>query len=173
MSDVARQVLEVAAAQGCEAVVVGIPVQPGGNIVKPHTDSPMGRRCRSLAHTLALLGREAGVSVYLYNEKSTTRAVVKGMGRNWQERISHQEKQAKGVDAEAAAMLLRLYFGNPRLAVRVNPRPNVVVVAREEAGEAAAAEGVDPARGKQEELQKAEGSEGTQPAGGAGGTQSQ
>eukprot|EP00198_Chlamydomonas_reinhardtii_P007353 XP_001696689.1 predicted protein [Chlamydomonas reinhardtii] len=82
-----------------------------------------GRRCRSLAHTLALLGKEAGV-----NEKSTTRAVVKGMGRNWQDRLTNAEKQARGVDAEAAAMLLRLYFGNPRLAVRINPRPNVVVI---------------------------------------------
>ncbi|PNW79300.1 hypothetical protein CHLRE_09g409951v5 [Chlamydomonas reinhardtii] len=135
LSDIAKQVLEVAAGQGCDAVVVGIPVQPGGNIVKPHTDSPVGRRCRSLAHTLALLGKEAGVSVYLYNEKSTTRAVVKGMGRNWQDRLTNAEKQARGVDAEAAAMLLRLYFGNPRLAVRINPRPNVVVVDRGEEDE--------------------------------------
>ena len=43
--------------------------------------------------------------------------------------------QARGVDAEAAAMLLRLYFGNPRLAVRINPRPNVVVVDRGEEDE--------------------------------------
>ncbi|KAG2431553.1 hypothetical protein HXX76_009567 [Chlamydomonas incerta] len=148
LSDVARQVLEVAAAQGCEAVVVGLPVQPGGNIVKPHTDSPMGRRCRSLAHTLALLGKEAGVSVYLYNEKSTTRAVVKGMGRNWQDRITNAEKQAKGVDAEAAAMLLRLYFGNPRLAVRINPRPNVVLVDRGEEEEQAQAPGRKGEKGK-------------------------
>lgn len=39
LSDVARQVLATAMEQGVEAVVVGIPVQPGGSIVKPHTDS--------------------------------------------------------------------------------------------------------------------------------------
>ncbi len=34
--------------------------------------------------------------------------------------------QSKRVDAESAAMLLRLYFGNPRMAVRVKPRVNIV-----------------------------------------------
>ncbi|KXZ49578.1 hypothetical protein GPECTOR_20g434 [Gonium pectorale] len=122
LSDVARQVLAIALQHGVEGIVVGIPVQPGGSIVKPHTDSPTGRRCRSFAHTLALVCKEHGLSVYLYNEKSTTRAVVKSMGYNWQDKLSRNEKEARKLDAESAAMLLRLYYGNPRQAVRINPR---------------------------------------------------
>lgn len=33
----------VALAQRAEALLVGVPVQPGGSLVKPHTDSPMVR----------------------------------------------------------------------------------------------------------------------------------
>ncbi len=43
MSEVARQVVGVALAQRAEALLVGIPVQPGGSLLKPHTDSPMVR----------------------------------------------------------------------------------------------------------------------------------
>ncbi|PNH05417.1 hypothetical protein TSOC_008323 [Tetrabaena socialis] len=126
LSDVARRVLEVALEQGAEGILVGIPVQPGGSIVKPHTDSWMGARCRNLAHTLALLANEHKLSVFLYNEASTTRAVINSMGYNWQHRLPNDERQARGVDAESAAMLLRLYYGDPRLAVRVKPKAIVV-----------------------------------------------
>ncbi|EFJ43682.1 hypothetical protein VOLCADRAFT_106688 [Volvox carteri f. nagariensis] len=125
LSDVARQVLATALEQRVEGMVVGIPVQPGGSIVKPHTDSRLGSRCRNLAHTLALMAKEHGIPVYLYNEKDTTRATMKTLGYNWTDRLSGQEKQACKLDSESAAMLLRLYFGNPRLAVRVNAQVNI------------------------------------------------
>ncbi|GLC36109.1 hypothetical protein PLESTB_001379700 [Pleodorina starrii] len=125
LSEVARDVLAVALQNGVEGIVVGIPVQPGGSIVKPDTDSPMGYRCRNLAHTLALMGKEHDIPVYLYNEKDTTRATMKTMGYNWTDRLSGQEKKTRKLDSETAAMLLRLYFGNPRLAVRINARVNI------------------------------------------------
>ncbi|GIL55739.1 hypothetical protein Vafri_11273 [Volvox africanus] len=120
LSDVARQVLDTALQHGVGGMVVGIPVQPGGSIVKPETDSRMGSRCRNLAHALALIAKEHGIPVYLYNEKDTTRATMKTMGYNWTDRLSGHEKQTRKLDSESAAMLLRLYFGNSRLAVRVN-----------------------------------------------------
>ncbi|GIL76754.1 hypothetical protein Vretimale_8758 [Volvox reticuliferus] len=125
LSDVARQVLDTALQQGVGGMVVGIPVQPGGSIVKPETDSRMGSRCRNLAHSLALIAKEHGIPVYLYNEKDTTRATMKTMGYNWTDRLSAHEKQTRKLDSESAAMLLRLYFGNPRLAVRINTQVDI------------------------------------------------
>ncbi|GLI65355.1 hypothetical protein VaNZ11_008905 [Volvox africanus] len=125
LSDVARQVLDTALQHEVDGMVVGIPVQPGGSIVKPETDSRMGSRCRYLAHTLALMAKEYGISVYLYNEKDTTRATMKTLGYNWTDRLSGHEKQTRKLDSESAAMLLRLYFGNSRLAVRVNTQVNI------------------------------------------------
>ncbi|GFR40236.1 hypothetical protein Agub_g804, partial [Astrephomene gubernaculifera] len=122
LSDVARQILAEALAQGVTGVMVGIPIKPGGSIFKPHTDSPMGARCRSLAHTLALLGKQHGMPVYLYDETNTTRAVVKTLGYNWQDRMSYKEKMERRVDADSAAMLLRLYYSNPGHAIRIKPR---------------------------------------------------
>ncbi|KAG2489105.1 hypothetical protein HYH03_012331 [Edaphochlamys debaryana] len=151
LSDVARAVLAAAAQHRVEGVLVGIPLQPGGSIVKPHTDSPVGRRCRSLAHTLALMGKEQGLPVYLYSERGTTRAAVKALGGNWQDRFTKQERQARRVDSESAAMLLRLYFGDPRRAVRVVPQP-VLIRKSEGRGEGGpkSGAGVGPEEGAKE-----------------------
>lgn len=41
LADVAQAVVEAALARGAEGLVVGVPVQRGGSLLKPYTDSRM------------------------------------------------------------------------------------------------------------------------------------
>ena len=79
----AATVLEVAARESCDAVVVGLPVTERGNLRQASTDSQQGRRCRNFAGNLAAVAEARGVRVFLADERGSTleaRAVLASRG---------------------------------------------------------------------------------------------
>ncbi len=68
----ASAVLEVAARERCDAIVVGLPVTSTGSLRRRETDSQQGRRCRNFASTLASLAEPRGLQVFLADERGST-----------------------------------------------------------------------------------------------------
>lgn len=68
----AAAALEVAEREGCDAVVVGLPVTATGNLRQRGTDSQQGRRCRNFATNLAALAAPRRVRVFLADERGST-----------------------------------------------------------------------------------------------------
>lgn len=67
----ARVILQKALDLEAGGVVVGLPLDPWDSkstLTNPSADSLHGRRCRHFAHSLALVARPHGLSVYLYGE---------------------------------------------------------------------------------------------------------
>ncbi len=58
----AASVLEIARREGCDAVVVGLPVTQRGDLRQRDTDSQQGRRCRNFAENLAAAAAAAPTS---------------------------------------------------------------------------------------------------------------
>ena len=145
-SSLARQLLDIAREHGLHEIVVGYPVNPdaGNSLTNPNKDTPIARRCRNLANTLAILTRDGGstseaastsgssipsseISVYLYDEASTSSDARLLMGSidSSTRRTGFQstrEKQQHKEDALAAMMLVRRYLNKPGLGVRVRLR---------------------------------------------------
>lgn len=68
----ASAVLDVAARERCDAIVVGLPVTSTGSLRRRETDSQQGRRCRNFASTLASLAEPHGLQVFLADERGST-----------------------------------------------------------------------------------------------------
>lgn len=68
----ASAVLEVAARERCDAIIVGLPVTSTGSLRRRDTDSQQGRRCRNFASTLASLAEPRGLRVFLADERGST-----------------------------------------------------------------------------------------------------
>lgn len=145
MSSLSRQLLEIATEHGLNEVVVGYPVNPeaGNSLANPSKDTPIGRRCRDLANTLAILTRDQGlgsgaplasasgprpsISIFLYDEASTSADARLMMGSidSSTRRTGFQstrEKHKNKEDALAAMLLVRRYLNKPGLGVRVRLR---------------------------------------------------
>lgn len=126
----ARKLVELGQSHGVGAIVVGLPVQPGGSLTRPASDSAFGRRCRDFAHTLALLCTKTDMQVLLYDESATSSAALlqtenHGVARLESSRkMSRQAKNAQQIDSWSAAMLLHMYYAAPGRAVRINIRHN-------------------------------------------------
>ena len=71
-SDAADHIIGVAVEQECDGIIVGLPVTRHGKLWRPHTDSRVGRRCRSFAMTVAALAKRHSLPVFLVNEARTT-----------------------------------------------------------------------------------------------------
>lgn len=70
--DAAAEMVQVAQANSCGTMVVGVPLTPRGTLADRDTDSQVGRRCRNFAHTLAMVGKPHGISVYIVSERYST-----------------------------------------------------------------------------------------------------
>ena len=139
-STLARLLLGITKEQGLCEIVVGYPVNPeaGNSLTNPSNDTPIARRCRNLANTLATLTRGSGssegntatseISIFLYDESSTSADARLLMGSKLDgesRRVGFQstkEKQQHKEDALAAMLLVRRYLNKPGLAVRVRLR---------------------------------------------------
>lgn len=64
--------VEVAQANSCGTMVVGVPLTPVGDLRDPDTDSQVGRRCRNFAHTLAMVAKPHGITIYIVSERYST-----------------------------------------------------------------------------------------------------
>lgn len=137
-SSLARLVLDIAKEQRLNEIVVGYPINPeaGNSLTNPSKDTPIARRCRNLANTLAIITRGAGsgdtavseMSIYLYDEATTSSDARLLMGSSLDSESrrsgfqSTRDKQLHKEDAVAAMLLVRRYLNKPGLAVRVRLR---------------------------------------------------
>ncbi|KAL4435247.1 hypothetical protein ABPG77_001929 [Micractinium sp. CCAP 211/92] len=113
----ASAVLDVAARERCDAIVVGLPVTSTGSLRRRDTDSQQGRRCRNFASTLASLAEPRGLQVFLTDERGSTleaRQFLEASG-------SRRSTFGKRKDSVSAAVILTTFFDSPHQAVRVKP----------------------------------------------------
>lgn len=90
-------VLDAAGARQVDAIVVGVPVRPGGG------DSPQTRRVRGFVRALR---KEAGLPVYVVDEAFTS-VEAEGLLR---EAGSEPSRRRGAVDEVAAALILRRFL---------------------------------------------------------------
>lgn len=113
----AQDVVDVAVAEQCDSIVVGLPVTIEGSLYKRATDSQQGRRCRNFAHTVFSLSEKHCIGVFLVDERGTSQeagALLDIVGSR------HRPKGRK--DSVAAALILSTFFGDPSAALRVRSR---------------------------------------------------
>ncbi|KAI7836156.1 hypothetical protein COHA_009986 [Chlorella ohadii] len=136
----AASVLEIARREGCDAVVVGLPVTQRGDLRQRDTDSQQGRRCRNFAENLAAAaaapassgssssgsGSSGGslfksssgssrIRVFLADERGSTmqaRQELAASGRR-------KAVVSKVKDSVAAAVILKSFFEDPGAALLV------------------------------------------------------
>ncbi len=120
----ANDVVDVAVAEQCDCIVVGLPVTTTGSLYKRQTDSQQGRRCRNFAHTLFTVSEKHSIGVFLVDERGTSQEagalldIVGGSG--------NKRKGGKGTkgrkDSVAAALILSSFYSDPAAALRVRNR---------------------------------------------------
>ncbi len=120
----ANDVVDVAVAEQCDCIVVGLPVTTTGVLYKRQTDSQQGRRCRNFAHTLFTVSEKHSIGVFLVDERGTSQEagalldIVGGSG--------NKRKGGKGTkgrkDSVAAALILSAFYADPAAALRVRNR---------------------------------------------------
>lgn len=120
----ANDVVDLAVAEQCDCIVVGLPVTTTGSLYKRQTDSQQGRRCRNFAHTLFTVSEKHSIGVFLVDERGTSQEagalldIVGGSG--------NKRKGGKGTkgrkDSVAAALILSSFYSDPAAALRVRNR---------------------------------------------------
>lgn len=123
---IAKQVIDLAASEQADSIVIGLPVTMNGNLRKRSTDSQQGRRCRYFADIVAEVAMsrcssEHCLKTYLIDERGTTmdaESLLKEGGHRAQRDIQ------KKADSVAAALILISFFANPSQALLVRPRRN-------------------------------------------------
>lgn len=113
----AQDVVDVAVAEQCDSIVVGLPVTVEGSLYKRATDSQQGRRCRNFAHTVFSLSDKHSIGVFLVDERGTSQEAGALLG------IVGSRQTPKGrKDSVAAALILSTFFADPSAALRVRTR---------------------------------------------------
>ena len=118
-AELAEEVLEVARREGCDAVVVGLPVTQAGSLRKRDTDSQQGRHCRNFALNLAAAAaaeaeaaaggsRGAPIRVFLADERGSTMEALQQLAS------SGRRKAAHGKVRRSAMRRARARCGLPR-----------------------------------------------------------
>jgi putative Holliday junction resolvase len=121
---IAQQVIDLAASEQADSIVIGLPVTQNGNLRKRSTDSQQGRRCRYFADVVAevaISSNEHCLNTFLMDERGTTmdaESLLREGGRRSQRDIQ------KKADSVAAALILISFFANPSQALLVRPRRN-------------------------------------------------
>ncbi|GAX78626.1 hypothetical protein CEUSTIGMA_g6065.t1 [Chlamydomonas eustigma] len=132
MSSLAQELMKLCVERGLKGIVVGLPLNPmlKGKLTDPNTDTPMAKRCRSLANTLALLAPSKNIEVYIYDEASTSLDARRIMGvKDSKVRedgfTSTKDKKENQEDSLSAMILVRRYLNCPGRAVRVKLRTSM------------------------------------------------
>lgn len=113
----AQDVVDVAVAEQCDSIVIGLPVTLDGSLYKRATDSQQGRRCRNFAHTVFSLSEKHSLGVFLVDERGTSQEAGALLD------ILGSRQPAKGrKDSVAAALILSTFFADPSAALRVRTR---------------------------------------------------
>jgi putative transcription antitermination factor YqgF len=120
----ANDVVDVAVAEQCDCIVVGLPVTSTGSLYKRATDSQQGRRCRNFAHTVFTVSEKHSIGVFLVDERGTSQeagALLDILGGS-----GNKRKGTKGTkgrkDSVAAALILSAFYKDPAAALRVRNR---------------------------------------------------
>lgn len=92
----AASVLEVARREGCDAIVVGLPVTTRGDLRQRDTDSQQGRRCRNFAHNLAAAAAAAPSSA---GGSSSAGSLFKSSGSSGRIRVFLSNEQGSTMQA--------------------------------------------------------------------------
>lgn len=126
--DIAKRVVELAASEQADSIVIGLPVTLNGNLRKRSTDSEQGRRCRYFADMVASIVASNGSTGYspntfLVNERGTTvdaESILREGG--------HRDRRVvkKKADSVAAALILVTFFADPSQALLVRPRRTTI-----------------------------------------------
>lgn len=114
---IAQDVVDVAVAEQCDCIVVGLPVTLEGSLYKRATDSQQGRRCRNFAHTVFSLCEKHSIGVFLVDERGTSQEAGALL-----DIVGSRQKPKGRKDSVAAALILSAFFGDPSAALRVRSR---------------------------------------------------
>lgn len=120
VSATCQRLIDLAASQRVDGIVVGIPLRAGDKIWQYYKDSGMARKCRAVANNLAILGQKHGLRVFLVDEAQTSRmaSIMLDMEPG---KSDASTKIAKQVDAMSATLILYEYFSKPEASRYVNP----------------------------------------------------
>ena len=120
----ANDVVDVAVAEQCDCIVVGLPVTTTGSLYKRQTDSQQGRRCRNFAHTLFTVSEKHSIGVFLVDERGTSQeagALLDIVGASGSKRKGGKGTKGRK-DSVAAALILSSFYSDPAAALRVRNR---------------------------------------------------
>ncbi|KAL6780042.1 hypothetical protein ACKKBF_B14650 [Auxenochlorella protothecoides x Auxenochlorella symbiontica] len=113
----ATDVIAVARKEGCEGIVVGLPVISSGNLARPSSDSQQGRRCRRFAEQIADGAFPWDIRVFLIDERNTTLFALNDMKASGMKK----KKALQMKDSVAAALMLSAFYDAPGASVHVPP----------------------------------------------------